>query len=129
MQGSMGLPALGRTPAAPGRGAAAVVVTVFAAVVLWVGSAFPAWAADSMTLTFVRHGQSTANAAGVTDTSVPGPYLTPLGHQQAVDRATALQGNNYDAIYASNMIRTQLTAQPLADLPNEPDDIQVLPGL
>jgi broad specificity phosphatase PhoE len=41
--------------------------------------------------------------------------------------ANELAANNYDAIYASSMIRTQETAAPLADLLGLP--IVVLPGL
>lgn len=129
MQNFVGSRALRHAPADRMRDLLTVALAVFAAVILFLGSALPAWAADNMTLTFVRHGQSVANADGVTDTSVPGPYLTQLGHQQAVDVAGQIQGNNYDAIYASNMIRTQLTAQPLADLVGMSNDIVVLPGL
>lgn len=38
-------------------------------------------------LTFVRHAQSAANAAGVIDTSVPGPDITAAGSAQAVAAA------------------------------------------
>jgi broad specificity phosphatase PhoE len=72
-----------------------------------------------MTLTFVRHGESQANAAGAD--------LTELGSQQAQAVANELAANNYDGIYASSMIRTQETAAPLADLLGLP--IVVLPGL
>ena len=91
------------------------------------GTALPAWAADAMTLTFVRHGESEANAAGVIDTSVPGPHLTDLGRQQADAVADELAGNNYDGVYASSMIRTQETAEPLATRLHQ--DVVVLPGL
>lgn len=104
-----------------------VAATVVAAIVLMLSSALPAWAAEVMTLTFVRHGESEANAAGVIDTSVPGPHLTELGRQQAAAVADALAGNNYDGVYASSMIRTQETAQPLADRLGQP--IVVLPGV
>jgi Histidine phosphatase superfamily (branch 1) len=69
---------------------------VVAAVILLLVSALPAWAVEAMTLTFVRHGESGANAAGVIDTSVPGPHLTELGRQQAEAVADELAGNNYD---------------------------------
>ena len=87
--------------------------TPLATIVVTLGTALPAWAAEAMTLTFVRHGESEANAAGVIDTSVPGPHLTDLGRQQAEAVADELVGNNYDGVYASSMIRTQETAQPL----------------
>ncbi|MCV7363699.1 histidine phosphatase family protein [Mycolicibacterium neworleansense] len=86
-----------------------------------------AHAAEVMRLTFIRHGESTANAANVADSSVPGPVLTEKGRQQARDIVKVLGDNNYDAIYASTMVRTQLTAAPMAEYLGLP--IQVLPGL
>jgi broad specificity phosphatase PhoE len=103
------------------------VTTVVATIVFMLGAALPAWAAEAMTLTFVRHGESEANAAGVIDTSVPGPHLTELGRQQAEAVADALAPNDYDGVYASSMIRTQETAEPLATKLGQ--DIVVLPGL
>jgi broad specificity phosphatase PhoE len=86
-------------------------------------------AADHHTivLTFIRHAQSAANAAGVIDTSVPGPDITPLGFGQAADAANQLSVNRYDGIYASTMVRTQETAAPLAQALDEP--VTVLPGI
>ncbi|MGV0641788.1 histidine phosphatase family protein [Mycolicibacterium sp. XJ2546] len=104
-----------------------LVFTAITAAVLFFVSALPAWAAESMTLTFVRHGQSEANAADRIDTSVPGPGLTPLGQQQAADVAIVLADRGFDGIYASNMVRTQLTAAPLATMLGQP--VVVLPGL
>ncbi|MEW2478155.1 histidine phosphatase family protein [Mycobacterium sp. NPDC049093] len=84
-------------------------------------------AAEVMRVTFVRHAQSEGNASGLIDTKTPGPVLTPLGQQQAKDVADLLGDNNYDAIYASTMVRTQLTAAPMSQRLGLP--IQVLPGL
>jgi broad specificity phosphatase PhoE len=81
----------------------------------------------SITLTFVRHAQSAGNASGLVDTSTPGPALTDLGRTQAVASAQRLAPNRYDGIFASTMIRTQQTAQPMADTLHEP--VTVLPGL
>ncbi|OBB11331.1 hypothetical protein A5761_25345 [Mycolicibacterium setense] len=78
-------------------------------------------------MTFVRHGQSFGNTSGIIDTSTPGPVLTPKGQQQAQDVVGTLGDNNYDAIYASTMVRTQLTAAPMSQYLGLP--IQVLPGL
>lgn len=86
-----------------------------------------AHAAEVMRITFICHGESTANAANVADSSVPGPVLTEKGQQQARDIVKVLGDNNYDAIYASTMVRTQLTAAPMAEYLGLP--IQVLPGL
>ncbi|BBY57584.1 histidine phosphatase family protein [Mycolicibacterium sarraceniae] len=98
------------------------LATVVSAVALFLVSALPAWAADSITLTWVRHGESYGNIAGAgIDTKVPGPNLTALGEQQAIDIAQQLKNGGYDSIYTSNMIRTQQTAAPLeALLPNLP---------
>ncbi|KHO25136.1 histidine phosphatase family protein [Mycolicibacterium setense] len=81
----------------------------------------------SITLTFVRHAQSAGNASGLIDSSTPGPPLTELGRTQAVASAQRLAPNHYDGIFASTMVRTQQTAQPMADTLAEP--ITVLPGL
>ncbi|MUL44845.1 histidine phosphatase family protein [Mycobacterium sp. CBMA293] len=94
---------------------------------LLIGSALPAWAAENMTITFIRHGESYGNLSGIGDTSTPGPVLTPKGQQQAKDIAAELGDNNYDGIYASTMVRTQQTAVPMSQYLGLP--IQVLPGL
>lgn len=91
-----------------------VLCAALAAVVVGVCAALPAWAAQAITLTWVRHAQSTANAAGIIDTTVPGPGLTALGGIQAQAVAGTLAPNGYDGIYESDMLRTQLTAAPLA---------------
>ncbi len=102
--------------------------SALAAIVLFIVMALPAWAVGTpMTLTFVRHGQSTANEAGILNTVVPGPNLTPLGVQQAQDVAAALADGGYDGVYASTMARTQQTAAPLAATLGE--SVVVLPGL
>ncbi|BBY81714.1 histidine phosphatase family protein [Mycolicibacterium pulveris] len=104
-----------------------VVFTAITVAVLFFVSGLPAWAAESMTLTFVRHGQSEANAADRIDTSVPGPGLTQLGQDQAEEVAVILADRGFDGIYASNMVRTQLTAAPLAA--DMGQTAVVLPGL
>jgi broad specificity phosphatase PhoE len=81
----------------------------------------------TITLTFIRHGESDANASGIIDTSVPGPSLTPTGQQQATAVASRLESNKYDGIYASDMVRTQQTAAPMAKALGE--QVTVLPGL
>ena len=83
--------------------------------------------ARSITLTFIRHAQSEANASGIIDTSEPGPGLSPEGKGQAEEVAHQLARNNYDAVYASTMARAQQTAAPLAaELGKR---VEVLPGL
>lgn len=94
-------------------------------------SAAPAALAQlrDITLTLVRHAQSAGNASGLIDTSTPGPMLTDLGLRQAESVSETLRGkgDTYDAIFASTMIRTQQTAQPMAAALHEP--VVVLPGL
>jgi broad specificity phosphatase PhoE len=68
----------------------------------------------TITLTFIRHAESTANAAGSIDTTIPGPPLSDKGFQQADAAAHLLKADGYDAIYASEMVRSQQTAAPLA---------------
>ena len=70
--------------------------------------------ARSITLTFVRHAESEANASGIIDTQVPGPGLSPEGKGQAEQVVHELARNKYDGVYASTMVRAQETAAPLA---------------
>jgi broad specificity phosphatase PhoE len=81
----------------------------------------------TITITFVRHAESVANASGVIDTSTPGPDLTATGYQQAQQAADGVRPGQYDGVYASTMIRTQETGAPTALVENEP--VQVLAGL
>lgn len=108
------------------RSAPKAVSAAVAAVLLLLGTVAPAWA-EQMTLTFVRHAQSEANAANVLNTEVPGPNITALGVQQAQELATRLGGGDYDGVYASTMIRSQQTAAPLATALGE--SVVVLPGV
>lgn len=81
----------------------------------------------TITLTFIRHAESEANAANIIDTTVPGPGLTEMGRGQAQQIANQLEHNHYDGVYVSSMIRSQQTAAPLAkELGRQ---VQVLPGL
>jgi broad specificity phosphatase PhoE len=65
-------------------------------------------------LLLIRHGQTPSNVIGALDTGRPGPGLTALGQVQAEAIPTALAGERIDAIYASPLVRTQITAAPLA---------------
>jgi broad specificity phosphatase PhoE len=81
----------------------------------------------TITLTLIRHAESEANAAGIIDTSVPGPGLTDKGRTEAQEIADQLSRNHYDGVYASSMARAQQTAAPLArELGRQ---VQILPGL
>ena len=94
-----------------------VTVGLLSTALMSVGSAM-AWADDgSIVLDFVRHGQSIDNAAGIIDSQPPGSELDPMGITQANDVEQAIQaeyGNSIAGIYASQEIRTQDTAEPLA---------------
>lgn len=110
------------------RRAAGAAATTLTACALFAAATLPAAA---MTVTFIRHAESQANASGYIDTSTPGPHLTNdevdqtgglTGEQQAQNFADALCATSctgtaapFDALYASTMIRTQETAKPLAD--------------
>ncbi|MGW5772402.1 histidine phosphatase family protein [Streptomyces longwoodensis] len=67
-----------------------------------------------MRLLLVRHGQTPTNVNYLLDTGVPGPGLTDLGRRQAAALPQALAGEDIAALYASTLVRTQLTAAPLA---------------
>lgn len=62
----------------PRRSVTALGMAVGAAPLV-VAAALPAWAAQSITLCWVRHAQSTANVAGVIDATVAGRGLTAPG--------------------------------------------------
>lgn len=87
----------------------------------------PAHADTTITLTFIRSAESASNAANLIDTSVPGPGLSPLGFGHATTAANELRANGYDGVYASNMLRAQESAAPLAQALGLP--VTVLPGL
>ncbi|WP_138416840.1 histidine phosphatase family protein [Sinomonas gamaensis] len=80
-----------------------------------------------MRLLLIRHGQTPSNVRGALDTGFPGPGLTPLGHAQAEAVPTALAHESPAAIYASPLVRTQLTATPLAEALGL--SLRVQPGL
>ncbi|KUN03447.1 histidine phosphatase [Streptomyces yokosukanensis] len=67
-----------------------------------------------MRLLLVRHGETPSNVDHLLDTAVPGPGLTPLGTAQAAALPEALAGEEIAALYVSTLLRTQLTAAPLA---------------
>jgi probable phosphoglycerate mutase len=67
-----------------------------------------------MRLLLIRHGQTPANVDGVLDAVVPGPGLTRLGQQQADALPVALADRGIERLFTSTMLRTQITAAPLA---------------
>jgi probable phosphoglycerate mutase len=80
-----------------------------------------------MKLLLIRHGQTPGNVLGQLDTAHPGPGLTQLGERQAEAMAKSLANEPIGALYASTLIRTQITAAPLGKLHNL--DVTVLDGL
>ncbi|MGA8988499.1 histidine phosphatase family protein [Aeromicrobium sp.] len=66
-----------------------------------------------MRLILIRHGQTPANVDGVLESTVPGPGLTALGHEQAIELVPALADESIEALFVSSMVRTHLTAAPL----------------
>lgn len=101
-------------------------VAILAAVIT-VGACSGSPHVRSITLTFIRHAESQSNAANVINTDIPGPDLTEEGQAQAEQLAHQLSRNNFDGIYASNMVRTQQTAAPLAHALGK--HVEILPGL
>lgn len=80
-----------------------------------------------MRLYLIRHGQTPSNVAGELDTAPPGAGLTDLGRAQARSLIGVLATERLAGIYASPLVRTQLTAAPLAEAHGL--DVQVQPGL
>jgi len=78
-------------------------------------------------LYLIRHGQTPANVAGELDTAPPGAALTDLGRAQAEALVTVLADEHVRGVYASPLLRTQLTAAPLAESLGL--DVLVQPGL
>lgn len=68
-----------------------------------------------MRLLLLRHGQTPSNVGGLLDTAYPGPGLTALGERQAAAVPGALRDRQVDAIAVSSLVRTSITAAPLAE--------------
>jgi probable phosphoglycerate mutase len=68
-----------------------------------------------MRLLLIRHGQTPANVLGQLNTRKPGPGLTRLGQVQAAAVPGALEAESIERIFATTLIRTRLTAEPLAE--------------
>jgi 4a-hydroxytetrahydrobiopterin dehydratase len=68
-----------------------------------------------MRLYLVRHGRTPSNVARLLDTAIPGAELDPTGHEQARTLVERLDGHTVDAVYASDLIRTQQTLAPFAE--------------
>lgn len=82
---------------------------------------------ERVRLLLIRHGQTPGNVLGQLDTAHPGPGLTSLGLEQAAALVDSLGGEPIDALYASTLVRTQLTAGPLSR--SRGLEFEVRPGL
>lgn len=80
-----------------------------------------------MRLILVRHGRTPSNTGLLLDTAAPGADLDDHGRKQAQTLADRLADASVQAIYASNLVRTQQTAAPLAQSVGVP--VTVLEGL
>lgn len=80
-----------------------------------------------MKLLLIRHGQTPGNVLGQLDTAHPGPGLTELGERQAEAMARSLANEPIAAVYASTLLRTQITAAPLSRIHGL--GVEVLDGL
>lgn len=80
-----------------------------------------------MRLILIRHGQTPSNVADLLDTAEPGADLTDVGRRQAAAVPRSLVDERIDVVYASTLVRTQQTAEPL--LAERDVEFRVHPGL
>lgn len=80
-----------------------------------------------MTLTLIRSADTAVDDQGLLETVPPGPPLSAAGQQQSASLANRIKGNDYDGVYASEFLRAQQTARPVAQELDE--QVTVLPGL
>ena len=90
--------------------------------------------ATDIVIDIVRHGQRMPpfNEVVTPSPDYPGPPLSDLGQQQALDVATQLHnglGDQVAGIFSGQAIRDMETAAPFAGLENMANDVQILPGL
>jgi probable phosphoglycerate mutase len=80
-----------------------------------------------MRLILVRHGRTASNVGFLLDTAEPGADLDEGGLEQAAELVERLSHHQIEAVYTSNLVRTQQTARPVAE--HRGLTLQVLPGL
>jgi len=90
--------------------------------------------ATDIVIDIVRHGQRMPpfNEVVTPSPDYPGPPLSDLGQQQAIDVANQLHsqlGDQVAGIFSGQAIRDMETASPFAGLENMANDVQILPGL
>ncbi len=76
----------------------------------------------------IRHGQSTANAAGIWQGRLDFP-LSDTGREQAIQAGRALAAEKFDALYASPLSRAYETAKLIAREAGFSGEVTVSPGL
>lgn len=79
-------------------------------------------------MVMIRHGQSTANAAGVWQGRLDYP-LTDEGRRQARDAGRALAGERISGLYSSPLSRAHETARIIAREAGFGGEVSTLPGL
>ncbi len=67
-----------------------------------------------MRLLLIRHGRTASNVTHLLDTAAPGAPLDEVGLEQARVLAESLADEPIEAVYASDLVRSQQTAAPLA---------------
>ncbi len=80
-----------------------------------------------MRLILIRHGRTSSNVGAILDTAVPGAPLDETGLAQADLLVGRLSAHPIDAVYASDLTRSQQTAAPLAAARRL--EVTILPGL
>jgi probable phosphoglycerate mutase len=80
-----------------------------------------------MRLILVRHGRTASNVGFLLDTAEPGADLDEGGLEQAAELVERLSHHEIEAVYTSNLVRTQQTARPVAE--HRGLRLQVLPEL
>lgn len=80
-----------------------------------------------MRLIMIRHGRTASNVDGLLDTAPPGADLDEAGWEQAHALAERLADEALEGLYASDLVRTQQTARPLAE--RHGLEVAVLEGL
>lgn len=83
---------------------------------------------ESLEMVLIRHGQSTANAAGVWQGQLDCP-LSDEGRQQARFAGRTLAGEGISGFYSSPLSRAHETARIIAREAGFGDEIFTLPGL
>ena len=80
-----------------------------------------------MRLILVRHGRTASNVGFLLDTAEPGADLDDGGLEQAASLIERLSHHPIEAVFTSNLVRTQQTARPVAEARGF--ELQVLPDL